>query len=107
MIEGQARFSLTHAMTSMVALGLPFDHVVRMVTTSPAAMLRMEGEVGTLKPGVVADVSVLADDRGRFSLRDNEGTEVIADRVFRPLFCLRGGQRFDADAPILPAAVAA
>ena len=30
---GQARFSLTHAMTSMVALGIPLDHVVRMVTT--------------------------------------------------------------------------
>lgn len=104
---GQARFSLTHAMTSMVALGIPFDHVVRMVTTNSAAMLRMEGEIGTLKPGAVADVSVLADDRGRFRLRDNEGTEVIADRVFRPLFCLRAGARFEADAPILPQAVAA
>jgi len=104
---GQARFSLTHAMTSMVALGIPFDHVVRMVTTNAAAMLRMAGEIGTLTPGAVADISVLAEDRGRFRLRDNEGTEVIADRVFRPLFCLRAGARFEADAPILPQAVAA
>jgi dihydroorotase len=104
---GQARFSLTHAMTSMVALGIPFDHVVRMVTTNSAAMLRMEGEIGTLRPGAVADVSVLADERGRFRLRDNEGTEVTAERLFRPLFCLRAGERFEADAPILPQAVAA
>ncbi len=104
---GQARFSLTRAMTSMVALGLPLTHVVRMVTANCAAMLRMEGEIGTLRPGVVADVSVLADERGRFRLRDNEGTEVIAERLFQPLFCLRAGARFEADAPILPQAVAA
>jgi dihydroorotase len=40
-------------------------------------------------------------------LRDNEGTEVAAERLFRPLFCLRAGRRFDADAPLLPVAQAA
>jgi dihydroorotase len=104
---GQARFSLTHAMTSMLALGLPLDQVVRMVTSNAAAMLGMTGEIGTLRPGVAADVSVLADERGKFRLCDNEGTEVIAQRLFRPLFCLRAGARFEADAPILPQAVAA
>jgi dihydroorotase len=47
------------------------------------------------------------DDRGRFLLRDNEGTEVVAERLLRPAFCLRAGMRFDADAPILPQAIAA
>jgi len=60
-----------------------------------------------LRPGAVADVSVLADDRGRWVLRDNEGTEAVAERMLRPLFCLRAGSRFDADAPILPMAQAA
>jgi dihydroorotase len=40
-------------------------------------------------------------------LRDNEGTEVTAERLLHPLFCLRAGQRCDADAPILPMAQAA
>lgn len=99
---GSSRFSLTHAMTSMLALGIPLDHVVRMVTTNPAAMLRLTGEIGTLKPGLAADVTVLADERGKFRLADNEGTEVFTDRLLRPLFCLRAGTRFEADAPILP-----
>jgi dihydroorotase len=55
----------------------------------------------------VADVSVLHDERGRFRLRDNEGTEVIAERLLQPLFCLRAGVRHDATAPILPQAEAA
>jgi dihydroorotase len=45
---------------------------------------------------------VLSDARGRWLLRDNEGTEVAADRLLEPVFCLRAGRRFDATAPILP-----
>ncbi|MGQ4273753.1 amidohydrolase/deacetylase family metallohydrolase [Terrihabitans sp. B22-R8] len=104
---GQARFSLTQAMTSMMALGIPLEDVVPMVTKNPAEMLGLSDRIGALKPGYAADVSVLHDDRGRFLLRDNEDTQVISDRLLRPAFCLRAGKRFDADSPILPQAVAA
>jgi dihydroorotase len=104
---GQARFSLTQAMSSMMALGLSLEQVVPMVTSNAAAMLGMSGEIGALAVGRAADISVLHDERGRFRLRDNEKNEVVAERLLRPAFCLRAGRRFDADAPILPAAVAA
>lgn len=104
---GQARFSLTQAMSSMMALGIPLEDVVPMVTSNPARMLGMTDQIGSLSPGFVADVSVLSDDRGRFLLTDNEKTEVVAERLLRPLFCLRAGERFDANAPILPQVIAA
>ncbi len=104
---GQAKFSLTQAMTSMLALGLTADQVVPMVTTNAAAMLGLAGELGTLKVGTVADISVLSDEVGRFVLRDNENTQIVADRLLQPLFCLRAGARYDADAVILPEAVVA
>jgi dihydroorotase len=104
---GQARFSLTQAMSSMLALGLSLEQVVPMVTSNPAKMLGLSDELGALRPGMTADVSVLSDIRGRFVLRDNERTEVIAERLLQPTFCLRAGQRIDAVASILPQAVAA
>jgi dihydroorotase len=104
---GQAKFSLTQAMSSMMALGLPLEQVVPMVTTHPAKMLGRSDELGSLQPGRIADVSVLSDLRGRFILRDNEKTEVIAERLLQPAFCLRAGERFEAISPILPQAVAA
>jgi dihydroorotase len=104
---GQAKFSLTQAMSSMMALGLPLQQVVPMVTTNAAAMLGLSDELGALRPGMVADVSVLSDQRGRFILRDNEKNQVVAERLLQPAFCLRAGKRFDADATILPQAVAA
>src|SRR5271170_7882491 len=105
--RGQARFSLTQAMSSMMALGIPLEDVVPMVTTNAARMLGLTDRLGALTPGFPADVSVLSDDRGRFILRDNEDTKVVAERLLRPAFCLRAGKRFDADSPILPQVIAA
>jgi dihydroorotase len=104
---GQAKFSLTQAMSSMLALGLSLEQVVPMVTTNAAAMIGLSNEIGSLRVGATADVSVLSDERGRFILQDNEKTKVVAERLLQPLFCLRAGIRYDADAVILPEAMAA
>src|SRR5258706_1231042 len=107
MFFGQTRFSLVSAMTSMLALGLTLEQIVPMVTTHPAKMLGMESELGTLKPGREADVSVLHDERGSWTLQDNERTKLRTDRMLRPYFCLRAGKRHDSDASILPPLAAA
>jgi dihydroorotase len=107
MFFGKSQFSLVHAMTELMALGVTLEQVVPMVTSNCAAMIGMADELGTLKPGVVADVAVLADERGKWMLRDNEDNRVTAERMLRPVFSLRAGKRIDADAPILPVAAAA
>src|SRR5207244_8587559 len=107
MLAGAANFSLSSAMTGLLACGVPLEQIVPMVTSNAAAMLGLGNEIGSLRPGAVADVSVLADERGHWVLRDNEGTGVTAERMLHPLFCLRAGRRCDADAPILPMAQAA
>ena len=104
---GQAKFSLVQAMSSMLALGLTLEQVVPMVTSNPAQMLSRADEIGALKVGREADVSVITQQTGRFILRDNEKNEVIAERLLQPAFCLRAGTRYDAVASILPQAVAA
>ncbi|MEN3286113.1 MAG: dihydroorotase, partial [Bradyrhizobium sp.] len=99
---GQAKFSLVQAMSSMMALGLSLEQVVPMVTSNPAKLVGRDSEIGALKVGMEADVSVLRQRAGRFVLRDNEDTRVTADSLLQPVFCLRAGQRFDANASILP-----
>ncbi len=96
-LDGVADVAVTAGKIAAVGPNLPgparpakpsASRIVPMVTTSAAAMVGLQDEIGTLRPGAVADVSVLADDLGRFKLGDNEGTEVIADR-----------KRYDAAAP--------
>jgi dihydroorotase len=105
MFLGQTRFSLVSAMTSMLALGLTLEQVVPMVTSHAAAMIGLENEIGILRRGAVADITVLTDECGKWRLQDNEGTEITAERLLRPLFCLRAGERFNAVASILPVPV--
>lgn len=107
MFAGSTRFSLVSGMTAMLALGLPMKHVVAMATCNAARMAGMQEVCGSLTPGLEADVSVLNEDVGRWVLRDNEGTQLLTDRVLRPAYCLRKGVRYDADASILPQAMAA
>lgn len=104
LFKGTSRFSLVSAMVSMMTLGLPLETVVPMVTINAAQMIGMADTLGTLGVGRCADVTVLSDQSGRWLLRDNDGTEVIAERMLEPLFCLREGVRYDATSAILPKA---
>jgi len=69
---------------------------------------RRDGEIGSLRPGTIADVSVLADERRALGAARQRG-----DRGHgRAHACARcsacaAGRRIDADAPILPMAQAA
>ena len=102
-LMGERRYGLHTVMSELVALGIPFEDVVPMVTTHPAEILGLAGETGTLKSGNIADISVLADERGAWVLTDQTGERIKATRMFQPLFCLRAGVRHDADAPTIPA----
>ncbi|MEJ1977487.1 MAG: hypothetical protein WDN49_16680 [Acetobacteraceae bacterium] len=70
-------------------------------------MLGLSGEVGALKAGLVADVTVLDILDGRFELRDNSGDVVVTPQMIVPGFALKDGRRFDADSPLIPAPVQA
>ncbi len=102
---GVAPFNLTNAMTKLLALGLTLPEIVATVTSNPAAMLGMGGQIGALRPGMTADVSVLDILNGRFELRDNSGDSVVSSAMIVPGFALRAGRRFDAISPLVPAPV--
>jgi len=104
---GVAPFNLTVAMSELLYLGVPLETVVGMVTANPAKLLRMEDQLGTLEPGREADVSIIKVETGSFKLSDNSGAEVTADKLVRPVLCLKGGTRYDVDSPLVPAAIAA
>ena len=100
---GVAPFNLTNAMTKLLALGMALPEIIATVTSNPAEMLGLSGQIGTLRPGAEADISVLDLLNGRFELRDNSGEVVISPQMIMPVFALRAGKRFDAASPLIPA----
>lgn len=104
--HGVAPFSLTVAMTELLALGMSLPDVVAAVTSNAAALLGMADEIGSLEVGREADISVIEPVAGRFRLTDNGGGEAMAETYLQPAFCLRAGRRFDATSALLPPAKA-
>jgi dihydroorotase len=68
-------------------------------------MLGIADQIGALKPGLQADVSVLDMLEGQFELRDNSGVTVTTPMMLAPAFALKAGRRFEADSPLIPAPV--
>ena len=107
MFFGKQRFSLISAMTAMLALGMSLEKVVSMTTNKVVEVFGLPSELGTLAVGNPADITALNLETGRFTLRDNEGTELIGEQMLTPAFCICDGDRYETDASILPAVVAA
>ena len=60
--RGVAPFSLCHAMSELLTLGVPLNEVIKMVTCNAAVMVGMEDEIGSIRPGKRADFTVLDAD---------------------------------------------
>ena len=97
-----APFGLCHAMTELLTLGVPLVDIIKMVTSHAAIAIGMQKEIGSLKKGRAADVSVLDVIPGQWQLSDNSGETMTAERAIVPRFALKDGIHFEADSPILP-----
>jgi len=95
-------YSLHHAMTELVALGVPLVEVVRMATENAAIMLGLESEMGALSVGMPADLSVMRLIDGDWTLVDSERVTHKARQLIHPEFALRAGKLYRADSPLLP-----
>lgn len=65
--------NMPETMSKLVACGMPLAEAVRRSTVEPAKKLG-HPELGTLRPGALADVAVLELQEGQFGLVDNGGS---------------------------------
>jgi dihydroorotase len=78
-------------MTAFLHLGLSLEQVIERVTVNPARMLHYPEKIGTLAPGVTADVAILELAQGNFELRDQRGQTRVARQQFVPVATVKSG----------------
>ena len=78
-------------MAKVKAAGLDEDEVFRAVTATPAAVLGLASEIGTLQPGSCADLCLLQWVEDDVPLEDAFGSKVHGPR-FEPLLTIRAGE---------------
>lgn len=85
-------YDLPTTMTKLLHLGVPLRDLVLRVTATPARILGFEGMLGTLKPGALADVTLLGLEEGEFTLRDTDGNTVNTDKRLVAQLALKDGR---------------
>lgn len=88
-IDGPA-FDLVTTMSKFLCLGMPLPEVVRASTQNPARALRRP-DLGSLRPGSVGDVTLLALEEGRFPYVDSTGSELTGTLRLSPRAVVIGG----------------
>lgn len=90
--DSKLDFSLCGAMSKMMALGMDLPFVVRAATQHPAEVLRMGDEIGSLKPGSRADVSVLEHLQEPWVFKDRLGGSQPGQSRLVPRLVVRKGK---------------
>lgn len=90
-LRGEIR-DLPRTMSRFLALGLSLEQVVARTTAAPAAIMGLAGEIGTLKPGAVADVTVADLVEGEFEFGDSAGEKIAGHQYLTPRLVFRAGE---------------
>ena len=66
-------YDLPTMVSKMMAIGVDLDKAVAMVTTNPAKMFAFDVNIGTLRPGYEADISIFELREDNFDFEDADG----------------------------------
>jgi len=79
-------------MTRLWALGMPLDQVIAATTRNPAIALREQDKIGSLKPGMRADVTILQMVQGDWQMQDGSGEVLKVNTRLVPDCVVRAGE---------------
>jgi dihydroorotase len=85
-------FNLPNVMSKFLMLGLPLDQVIACVSTHAARAIPEFKSLGTLRPGSIADVTILDLREGEFEFVDNANTKRTGKQKLFPFAAIAGGK---------------
>jgi dihydroorotase len=83
--------SMINLMGKMMAMGVPFDDVIRMSTWNPARQIKLDA-LGHLSVGAPADVAVLRVATGQFGFVDPVGGRLASSQRLECELTVRDGK---------------
>lgn len=85
-------YSLATTMSKFLALDFPVEEVIAAVTMTPAAILGMDHEIGSLQVGRMADISILDRKDGVFEFVDSEKQTFSGKQLLQAKFAIKAGK---------------
>ena len=87
-------FDLVTTLSKFLLLGLSLPQVVERATVKSAQVFDFGADIGTLRPGAEADVSVLELREGAYVFTDSGGKTRTGRRKIEPVVTIRGGKAY-------------
>jgi dihydroorotase len=83
-------YDLPTTMAKLIALGFSLNQVVEMATVNAARLLGRPNELGTIKVGQPADISVLRLEDREWTAIDSQKGTIPAKQALVPVYAVRG-----------------
>ena len=87
-------FDLPTMVNKFMAIGIPLDRAIGMVTANAARVFDYGAQIGSLRPGSEADVSIFELRDGKFDFEDSDGVKRTGRQMLVNKTVMRHGQVF-------------
>ena len=89
-------FDLATTLSKFLHLGLDLSDALHRCTVTPAEILGMQGQIGTLAVGAHADAALFREEIGAHTFEDAHGQTRTGERRLVPVKVVKGGKVIDA-----------
>jgi dihydroorotase len=90
-------YDMPTTISKFLLLGMPLADIIRRTTLNAAETFNFQEDIGTLKPGAEADVSVFEIKEGDFTFTDSYGKTRQGRQKLVPVVTVRAGELFYPD----------
>ena len=87
-------YDLVTELSKFLLLGLNVDQVIERVTVRPTRMFNFGAELGSLRPGAVADITILEVREGSFLFTDSTGKKRAGRQKLQSAAAIRAGKLY-------------
>jgi dihydroorotase len=87
-------YDLVTELSKFLLLGLSVDQVIERVTVRPTRMFNFGAELGSLRPGAVADITILEIREGSFLFTDSSGKKRTGKQKLQSAAAIRAGKLY-------------
>ncbi|MSP37637.1 MAG: amidohydrolase/deacetylase family metallohydrolase [Deltaproteobacteria bacterium] len=88
-------YDLPTTMGKLMALGFSLNQVIEMATANAARLLGRSGDLGTLKVGAPAEISVLKIEDREWKALDSQKGTIPAHQTITPVYAIRGASIYE------------
>jgi dihydroorotase len=87
-------YDLVTELSKFLAIGLTVDQVIERVTLRPTRMFNFGVEIGALKAGTPADITILDVKEGSFTFTDSTGKKRTGKQKLQSVAAIRAGKAY-------------